>query len=180
VDRRGEAAPPEGAGPPALDRVGRAIEEWAAARPELDVSTSAVIARVSRLADLLGPAIEAAVAPHGISRGDLDVLGALRRSGPEATLALGALAARVFRTAGTMSVRVDRLAERGLVQRRPDPADGRGVLVALTATGRAVVDAALVDHLANRERLLAPLDADERARLAELLLRLLLPLEGRR
>jgi DNA-binding MarR family transcriptional regulator len=161
------------------DRVGRALADWAAARPDLDVSASAVVARVSRLAELLDPAIEAALAPHGISRGEFDVLGALRRSGPAGTLALGTLAGRVFRTAGTMSVRVDRLAERGLVSRRPDPADGRGVLVELTPAGRAVVDAALADHLANQERLLAPLDTAERARLAGLLARLLAPLEDR-
>ena len=33
---------------------------------------------------------------------------------------------------------VDRLAERGLIQRRPDPADGRGVLLSLTEAGRSV------------------------------------------
>ena len=33
---------------------------------------------------------------------------------------------------------VDRLAERGLIDRRPDPADGRGVLLSLSAAGRAV------------------------------------------
>lgn len=162
------------------DRVGRAIAEWAAAWPEIDVSTSAVVARVSRLAELLHPEIEAALAPHGISRGEFDVLGALRRSGPAGALALGTLAGRVFRTAGTMSVRVDHLAERGLVHRRPDPSDGRGVLVELSPAGRSLVDAALVDHLANQERLLAPLDATERARLADLLSRLLAPLEERR
>jgi DNA-binding MarR family transcriptional regulator len=32
---------------------------------------------------------------------------------------------------------VDRLAERGLVRRRPDPADGRGVRLSLTDAGRA-------------------------------------------
>ena len=32
----------------------------------------------------------------------------------------------------------DRLAERGLVERRPDPADGRSVLLSLTEAGRAV------------------------------------------
>jgi DNA-binding MarR family transcriptional regulator len=32
----------------------------------------------------------------------------------------------------------DRLAERGLVERRPDPADGRSVLLSLTEVGRAV------------------------------------------
>jgi DNA-binding MarR family transcriptional regulator len=33
---------------------------------------------------------------------------------------------------------VDRLAERGFVERRPDPADGRGVLVSLTDAGHAL------------------------------------------
>jgi len=33
---------------------------------------------------------------------------------------------------------MDRLAERGLVERRPDPADGRSVLLSLTEAGRAV------------------------------------------
>ena len=32
---------------------------------------------------------------------------------------------------------VDRLAERGLVERQADPADGRGVRLALTGAGRA-------------------------------------------
>jgi DNA-binding MarR family transcriptional regulator len=33
---------------------------------------------------------------------------------------------------------VDRLAERGMLERKPDPADGRGVLLSLTATGQAL------------------------------------------
>ncbi len=35
-----------------------------------------------------------------------------------------------------ISVIVDRLAERGLVERRPDPSDGRVKLIAATASGR--------------------------------------------
>jgi DNA-binding MarR family transcriptional regulator len=37
-----------------------------------------------------------------------------------------------------LSRMVDRLADRGLVQRLTDPADGRGVLLALTDAGRAL------------------------------------------
>ena len=37
-----------------------------------------------------------------------------------------------------LSRMVDRLADRGLVSRTTDPSDGRGVLLALTADGRAV------------------------------------------
>jgi DNA-binding MarR family transcriptional regulator len=45
---------------------------------------------------------------------------------------------------GTMTNRVDRLARRGFVTREPDPNDGRGVLVRLTAAGRKRADQALV------------------------------------
>ncbi|MFJ4095687.1 MarR family winged helix-turn-helix transcriptional regulator [Kitasatospora sp. NPDC089913] len=68
---------------------------------------------------------------------------------------------------------VNELAERGLVERTPDPADRRRNVITVTTGGRAhlrrldaVVDAA-------QDALLAPLDAGERARLTELLTRLL-------
>ncbi|WP_407660938.1 MarR family winged helix-turn-helix transcriptional regulator [Kitasatospora purpeofusca] len=68
---------------------------------------------------------------------------------------------------------VNELAERGLVERTPDPADRRRNVITVTTEGRAhlrrldtVVDAA-------QDALLAPLDADDRARLTELLTRLL-------
>ncbi|MFB8062387.1 MarR family winged helix-turn-helix transcriptional regulator, partial [Kitasatospora purpeofusca] len=68
---------------------------------------------------------------------------------------------------------VNELAERGLVERTPDPADRRRNVITVTTEGRAhlrrldtVVDAA-------QDALLAPLDADDRARLTDLLTRLL-------
>jgi len=39
----------------------------------------------------------------------------------------------------TMTVQIRRLADRGLVSRRPDPADARAVLIDLTARGRDMV-----------------------------------------
>src|SRR5271170_1968429 len=37
-----------------------------------------------------------------------------------------------------LSRMVDRLAERGFIERKPDPADGRGVLLSLTGAGLAM------------------------------------------
>jgi DNA-binding MarR family transcriptional regulator len=54
----------------------------------------------------------------------------------------------------------------------PNPGDGRGGLVELTAWGRELVDRVLPAHLETEERILDPLDADERAVLAALLARL--------
>ena len=68
---------------------------------------------------------------------------------------------------------VDGLAERGLVERRPDPADRRAVQVALTPAGRALlveVDAARADAL---QELFARLSTDDRAELSRLLRALL-------
>jgi DNA-binding MarR family transcriptional regulator len=43
---------------------------------------------------------------------------------------------------------VDRLAKSGLVERKPNPDDGRGVLAEITADGRDVVEKATADLMA--------------------------------
>lgn len=45
---------------------------------------------------------------------------------------------RVLLSQPALSRLLDRLAERGLIHRGPDPADGRGMLVSLTDDGRAM------------------------------------------
>lgn len=72
-----------------------------------------------------------------------------------------------------MTKRLDGLERAGLVERQPDPTDRRGRLVALTDHGREVVDAALLDHLDNEQRLLGAPDPGEREQLAGLLRKLL-------
>ena len=72
-----------------------------------------------------------------------------------------------------MTTRVDRLIGRGLVQRRPDPRDRRGVLVQLTDSGRDAVDAAMSSLLDVEHDLIAALDARDRELLPDALRRLL-------
>jgi len=80
-------------------------------------------------------------------------------------------------SSGAMTNRIDRLESDGLVERRPDPADRRGTLVRLTAKGKALIEGALGEHVANEERLLGALDPRERAQLGKLLRKLLAELE---
>ncbi|KAB0630628.1 MarR family transcriptional regulator, partial [Burkholderia territorii] len=61
----------------------------------------------------------------------------------------------------------------GWVERRPNPADGRGTLVALTDAGRALIDEAVVAHVDNQRAMLAALSDDEQAQLSALLEKLL-------
>ena len=75
-------------------------------------------------------------------------------------------------TSGTMTHRLDKLEQRGLISREPDPSDRRGLLITLTKRGRTLVDRAVVDHLDTEHALLAKLSPRERQQLAALLRRL--------
>ena len=160
------------------DEVDDLVVAWQAERPDLDVQPLQVLSRVSRLARHLDRARRTAFAGHGLETWEFDVLSALRRQGSPYQLSPGALLRATLVTSGTMTNRIDRLAAAGLVLRQPDPQDKRGVLVTLTAEGRARVDAALADLLGREEALLARLDRGERELLAGLLRTLLAPFDA--
>jgi DNA-binding MarR family transcriptional regulator len=163
---------------PLSDEVDDLVAAWRAERPDLDVQPLQVLSRISRLARHLDRARRSAFAAHGLESWAFDVLSALRRQGPPYQLSPGALLHATLVTSGTMTNRIDRLAEAGLVRRRPDPQDKRGVLVELTAEGVARVDAALTDLLGSEETLLAGLNQDQREVLAGLLRVLLAPFDA--
>jgi DNA-binding MarR family transcriptional regulator len=151
------------------DEVDRLVREWRVQRPDLDVRPLEVLSRIWRLARHLDRARAAAFAGPGLEPWEFDVLSALRREGPPHQLSPGRLLQDTMVTSGTMTNRIDRLEAAGLVRRRPDPQDKRGVLVSLTSEGRERADAAL-DALLNREQaLLTGLDGEQRQSLANLL-----------
>ena len=73
---------------------------------------------------------------EGVSMREYDVLYTLSKC-PE-PIRISELNRHVLLSQPALSRLVDRLADRALVERRPDPADGRSVLLALTQAGRAV------------------------------------------
>jgi len=152
-----------------LDHVGRIIEQWGAARPDLDVSPMGLIGRLHRLAARLNDELRPVFAEAGLGDGDFDVLAALRRSGPEHALTPGELGSTTMVTSGAITKRIDRLERAGLVTRTVSDSDARSRLVALTANGRRTVDRLLEQHVANEHRLVSGLDERERKQLAVLL-----------
>jgi DNA-binding MarR family transcriptional regulator len=168
-------AAPDG---PLRDEVDDLTAAWRRQRPDLDVEPLDVLSRVSRLARHLDIARRSAFAAHGLESWEFDVLSALRRAGPPFQLTPGALLRATLVTSGTMTNRIDRLAESGLVFREPDPRDRRGVLVTLSERGMEVVDAAFTDLLDREQALLASLPADQRRVLAALLRTLLAPFDA--
>ena len=164
---------------PPVDDVDEIVSAWRRERPDLDVSPLEVLSRVSRLARRLELARGSAFAEHLLEGWAFDVLSALRRAGEPYELSPGALVQQTLVTSGTMTNRVDRLERRGLVRRRPDPGDRRGVLVRLSAAGRDVVDSAMADLIEQEKSLLAQRPTADQARLAALLRAMLVPLEAR-
>ncbi len=159
------------------DEVDRIVAAWRRERPDLDVAPLQVLSRITRLARHLDLARGSAFALHGLEGWEFDVLSALRRSGEPYQLSPGQLVTQTLVTSGTMTNRVDRLATRGFVERSPDPTDRRGVIVALTPTGRRVVDSALADLLARERELLSKLPEGQTEQLAATLRGLLEPFD---
>ncbi|WP_347355072.1 MarR family transcriptional regulator [Intrasporangium sp.] len=159
------------------DDVDEIIAAWRRERPDLDAAPLEVLSRVSRLARRLELARGSAFSEQGLEGWAFDVLSALRRAGDPYELSPGRLVQQTLVTSGTMTNRVDRLERHGLVERRPDPDDRRGVHVRLTPAGREVVDRAMAGLIAQERSMLADLSAAEQQTLAGLLRRLLLPLE---
>ena len=157
------------------DEVDDLLEAWGRVRGDLDLAPVAVFSRVSRLARRLELARRDAFAAHDIEQWEFDVLAALRRAGPPYELSPGRLVRETLVTSGTMTNRIDRLSARGYVERYPDPDDRRGVIVRLTADGRAAVDAAFAALLDAERGLLEDLPERDRTRLASLLRILLAP-----
>ena len=160
------------------DEVDRLVAAWHVARPELDPSPMEVLSRVSRLSKHLDRARQRVLETQGLDLWEFDVLVALRRAPSPHELSPGALLHATLVTSGTMTNRIDRLTDRGLVARHPDPQDGRGVLVRLTPQGATRADAAMAELLRRERELLSELDERQRTTLAGLLRRLLLPFDG--
>jgi DNA-binding MarR family transcriptional regulator len=175
-DSTGQAGDHEAA--PLADEVDQLVAQWRAERPDLDVTPLQVLSRVSRLSRHLDRARRAACAGHGLEPWEFDVLSALRRQGAPYQLSPGALLHATLVTSGTMTNRIDRLAEAGLVGRHRDTHDKRGVQVRLTSRGQAVADAALDDLLRRERALLNGLDLAEQHALAQSLRVLLAPFDA--
>jgi DNA-binding MarR family transcriptional regulator len=98
-------------------------------------SSPGVTAQLLRTAEKVERALEKALGEIGLSSGKLILLGGLVQAGGQ--LSLGELAAHRRCVKSNITKLVDRLEEDGLVRRRDDPADRRGVLAEITPEGRS-------------------------------------------
>ncbi len=158
--------------PPASDEVDRIVGGWSRERPDLDFAPLQVLSRVDRLARHLERARRTAFGASDLELWEFDVLSALRRAGHPYQLSPKALLQQTLVSSGTMTNRIDRMVVRGLVERRTDPNDGRGILVVMTAAGADRVDAAITTLVAAEAELLDGLSRTDQERLSALLRKL--------
>ena len=112
------------------------------------------------VARLFARAIDAHLRPLGVSPGQLPVFFALARGN---TMTQKELARASIMEQPTMAATLLRMERHGLIQRRPDPKDGRSALISLTPAAlerAAAVEAAV--HAVNDQGL-AELDEPARA-----------------
>src|SRR3989475_12155782 len=94
---------------------------------------------------------------------DFAVLEALLHKGP---LPVNEIGKKVLLTSGSITVAVDRLETKGLVERRAHGSDRRGRKVHLTKAGRELITSVYADHRADMgRRAAASLRRAERKRL---------------
>jgi DNA-binding MarR family transcriptional regulator len=152
-----------------MDEVDKIVTAWQRERPDLNLDALQVLSRISRLAHHLDVGRKSAFAKSDLESWEFDVLASLRRAGKPYALPPRELIKENLVTSGTMTNRIDQLEKRNLVSRRPDPADGRSVIVSLTETGKQLVDAAFSNLLEIEAELLADLSKADQAELAALL-----------
>lgn len=155
------------------DRVDEIVDLWQQREPDLDVSSLHVVGRLLRAAGRVDRARERALEAYGLTPGDFDVIATLRRVGSPEGVNAKHLSASALITSGAMTTRLDRLERAGLVERRPDPADRRAVLVRLTEAGQQQAGAAVRAVLQAHEECLQGLSDRDRQQLATALRKLM-------
>jgi DNA-binding MarR family transcriptional regulator len=157
-----------------MDRADIAIEQWTRERPDLPALPMAIFGRLSEAAErVMRDHMNPLFVNAGLQPGEFDVLATLRRSGEPYMLSPTKLYESMMISSGGMTDRIDRLERAGLVERRPDPRDRRGKLIALTDAGMRVINETIDRHVANEQRMLSVLTPTEQKKLNTLLKRLI-------
>jgi DNA-binding MarR family transcriptional regulator len=122
-----------------IQRAGELWDERFGPADAMRVATS-----IMRAQQLLIARFDAILKPQGLTFARYEALVLLHfsRSG---LLPLSVIGRRLMVHPTSVTNSIDRLVAHGLVERRPNPSDGRGVLAAITPAGREAVSAATDD-----------------------------------
>ncbi len=120
---------------------------------------------LSRAANALGAHVARDVSRHGLTPTEFAVLEALHHKGP---LLLGDVQRKILLSSGGITYTVDRLAEKGLVERRECTSDRRARYAALTPAGERLMERIFPEHTAAIVEAMSTLTAGEQDELIRL------------
>lgn len=130
------------------DKVDQLIATWERELPAVLCPTTELTKRIMLLSAELGESTRVVLRDQGLTTAEFDVLVTLRRAGAPYRMKPTELSRGLLLSSGGTSNVVNQLANRGLVVREPDPDDGRGTQIRLTAEGIPKAEQAV---LANTE-----------------------------
>jgi len=152
------------------DVVDANAQAWSQLWPDYPADAYAIGQRLLRLAWHVERALKEAADSAGLVGVDLLLLDALMLSGAPWTQTPTQLQANLLLTKGGVTKSISRLEAKGLVERQPDPADGRGVRVRMTKTGRHFMRKMVAGFPFGTDFVAAmQMPADRRAQLASLM-----------
>ncbi|MDO0911676.1 MarR family transcriptional regulator [Streptomyces sp. DT2A-34] len=128
-----------------FDPIARADELWK--QRWGNVPSMAAITSIMRAHQILLGEVDAAVKPYGLTFARYEALVLLNFS-KAGELPMSKIGERLMVHPTSVTNTVDRLVKSGLVDKRPNPNDGRGTLASITDKGREVVEAATRDLMA--------------------------------
>ncbi len=147
-----------------------AVAKW----PEIDPEVEGIVVRLDKADRLIDKAATVNLARLELTHEEFKVLIALHTG----SRTHGSLSRELVVSTGAMTNRLDKMERAGLLARKRDPSDRRGVLLELTDNGRRRLDD-YIDLAARREReLLSALTEDEKRQLNRLLRKLLAALQS--
>lgn len=160
------------------DSLARELDEWITAIPgSVDTSAEVVRQRIGRISRQFERVLADVADEHEMSTGDWEALSVLARSGGDGAVTPGAMVRILGLTSGTISVRIERLAQAGLVE-RTEGASKRQRPIRITAHGRDAWARATQARMSIESSLMHEcLDDDELDQLGVLLGKLLVRLE---
>jgi MarR family 2-MHQ and catechol resistance regulon transcriptional repressor len=121
---------------------------------------------LSRAMNAVQAHAQADIARHGLTIMEFGVMEALYHKGP---LLLGEVQRKILVTCGGVTYLIDRLVEKGLVERRRCDRDRRAYYAALTPDGETMIAEIFPQHAAAIDRALGGLDEAEKEQATHLL-----------
>jgi MarR family 2-MHQ and catechol resistance regulon transcriptional repressor len=122
-----------------------------------------VLARAQRA---IGERVEESLGTHGLTHTEFAILEALYHKGP---LLLGEVQRKILVSSGGITFLVDKLADRGLVERRPCATDRRARYAVLTRKGEALMSEIFPSHAEAIRDAMSGLSRAEQKQATELL-----------